>query len=77
MQHSLFGIDNYLFIELENNNSINTQFELYDLTGKHVQTYTIPKIFNKIDLQNIPQGMYFYSVIQDNISIEAGRIIKE
>jgi len=70
-------IDNYLFVEFKNNNSINTQFELYDIKGKHIDTYSISKSFNKIDLQNIPQGMYFYSVIQDNVRTKVGKIIKE
>jgi len=70
-------IDNYLFIKLENNNFKNTQFELYDITGKHIHTYYISKLFNKINLQNIPKGIYTYSVTQDNMRIKIGKIIKE
>lgn len=70
-------IDNYLFIQLENNNSVNTQFELYDIAGKHISTHSIPKSFNKIDLQNIPKGMYMYSVIQNDMRLKVGKIIKE
>ncbi len=69
-------IDNYLFIQLENNNSVNTQFELYDITGKHISTYSIEKLVNKINLQNIPRGMYMYSVIQNDIRVNIGKIIK-
>jgi len=70
-------IDNYLFIELNNNNLKNTQLQLYDITGKHINTYSLSKSFNKIDLQNIAKGMYLYSIIQDNERIEIGKIIKE
>ena len=70
-------IDNYVFIELSNNNFINTQFELYDITGRYIQSYSISKPLNKINLQNIAKGIYLYSIIQNNERIEVGKIIKE
>jgi len=70
-------VDNYLFIELENTNFKNAQLQLYDIVGKQIQGYAISKSLEKIDLRNIPKGMYMYSVIQDDIVTKVGKIIKE
>jgi len=70
-------VDNYLFIELENTNFKNAQLQLCDIVGKQIQGYAISKSLEKIDLRNIPKGMYMYSVIQDDIVTKVGKIIKE
>lgn len=62
-----------LTIQVNENNS-NSEFNLYDVTGKVVMKKTITKSSTAIDI-NVPSGMYFYRFINDAGNVQTGKLI--
>ncbi|MBU2554383.1 MAG: T9SS type A sorting domain-containing protein [Bacteroidetes bacterium] len=54
----------------------NAVFELYDLSGKKLISKPLTNLITPIKLENIVEGTYIWSVIQQNKLIETGKIIK-
>ena len=61
------------FIEIISNNTVNNaKFYLFDSNGRTVLEQDI-KDYANISVQNLPEGIYMYRIISDNL--EAGKII--
>jgi len=62
--------------DLKNTRWIGT-FNIYDLQGRHVQTtFFDPSNSNKYLLSYLTQGMYIFSIIENNQSVFNGKFIK-
>ncbi len=65
-------------IELNDNAKLNNvEISLYNAIGMKVMTSTIVKNLTRIDTSKLPAGMYFYSLIENNKSIQSGKIIAQ
>jgi len=62
-----------LTIQINENNS-NSNFSLYDVTGKLIMQKTITQSNTAIDI-NVASGMYFYRFINDAGNIQTGKLI--
>lgn len=61
-------VDNYSFENLE--------FYLTDITGKQLQTQKITAAETQIQMENLPQAVYFLNVLDGNKSLKSFKIIK-
>lgn len=50
------------FVTVEVNNLTNATLEVVDVTGKILMTQSLDENSNKVDLQKLPFGMYFFKV---------------
>jgi polyhydroxybutyrate depolymerase len=66
---------NQLTIELEN--SINTTFNLYDASGRLIQENDLVSGNNEISTSQLTQGVYMYTLSQNQTIIQTGKIVKE
>lgn len=59
-------------------NSQKAIFELFDLNGMQVYSNELQNnILNSIDLSHVPNGMYFYRLLNAEIFIKSGKLIIE
>jgi hypothetical protein len=67
-----------IFLNFEVDEKDNVTFELYDVLGKQ-QTISRLSATNQhqIKLSNVQPGIYFYRLVNNNASIEAGKLIIE
>ena len=72
-------VNDELTIEYHLANTEDAQFQIIDLTGRIVTTKTLKsgKRNETIDIRSLSQGLYLYKVIQNNLIISTGRIIRE
>jgi hypothetical protein len=54
----------------------NAVFELYDLSGKKLISKSLANLITPVNIENIVEGTYVWSVVQQNNLIETGKIIK-
>jgi hypothetical protein len=54
----------------------NAVFELYDLSGKKLKSKSLANLITPVNIENIVEGTYVWSVVQQNNLIETGKIIK-
>jgi hypothetical protein len=56
----------------------NVTFELYDVLGKQqVLTRLNTTNQHQIKLSNVQPGIYFYRIVSNDVSMEAGKLIIE
>ena len=67
-----------IFLNFEVGDQENVTFELYDVLGKQ-QTISRLSATNQhqIKLSNVQPGIYFYRIVSNDASIEAGKLIIE
>lgn len=65
--------NNRLTIQVNESNS-NSNFSLYDVTGKLVMQKTITQSNTSIDI-NVASGLYFYRFINDAGNVQTGKLI--
>lgn len=68
-------VKDILFIE--NNNYLNSKFELINTEGKIIQTFDLElNNKNKINISNLPKGIHFYKITENGKVIDSGKILK-
>ena len=67
----------YLELKVENLQLSELSYKLYDISGKVYQNKEIGNSITKIEMQNLPQGIYFIKVIDTkNKKVQSFKIIK-
>ena len=67
----------YLELKVENLQLSELSYKLYDISGKVYQNKEIGNSITKIEMQNLPQGIYFIKVIDTkNKEVKTFKIIK-
>src|SRR5690606_460374 len=66
----------YINISLPDKNQSLKQAEIYDLNGRLVKTVTAIDISGKIELVNLPQGIYVVKAISEN-QVYTGKLAVE
>ena len=67
----------YLELKVENLQLSELSYKLYDISGKIYQNKEIGNCITKIEMQNLPQGIYFIKVIDTkNKEFKTFKIIK-
>ena len=67
----------YLELKVENLQLSELSYKLYDISGKVYQNKEIGNSITKIEMQNLPQGIYFIKVIDTkNKELKTFKIIK-
>ena len=67
----------YLELKVENLQLSELSYKLYDISGKVYQNKEIGNSITKIEMQNLPQGIYFIKVIDTkNKEFKTFKIIK-
>jgi hypothetical protein len=57
--------------------SKNSTFELIDFTGKIIVRKSLNSFTKQINTSNIPSGMYFYRIHDNEKIIESGKWVKQ
>jgi hypothetical protein len=55
----------------------NAELRIYDVFGREVKTATISKQATTFDTSNLPSGIYLYKVMNDNKTIQSGKLISK
>jgi hypothetical protein len=50
-------------------------FKLIDVTGKEVLSEEIVKVKTNFEINNLPEGVYLYKVLENGAEIQNGRVI--
>ena len=66
----------YLTLELKEVDLSNLQFQLYDFTGKLLQTEKITSNQTSIDMGSLKSATYFIKVTRENNEVKTFKIIK-
>lgn len=67
-----------LCINVHNTAHINTsEFLLYDIVGEMVLSKVLTKQVNMVETCDLPSGVYFYKVLNENKTIQSGRLISQ
>lgn len=67
-----------LCINVHNSAHINTsEFILYDVGGEIVLSKVLTKQVNMVETCDLPSGFYFYKVLNENKTIQSGRLISQ
>lgn len=69
-------MDTKLNIVLQNSEMENPRLCLYDITGRHLQTEKLNPTLTTIPIQNLPQGVYFYRILEGDKVVAGDKIIK-
>jgi hypothetical protein len=67
---------NLVNLNVGNFNFENLQFYLIDITGKQLQSQKISEIETQIQMENLPQAVYFLNVLGNNKILKSFKIIK-
>jgi hypothetical protein len=65
----------YINVNLNQHPNQNTVIELYNLTGMRVLTSHLSAINNQVILNMLPEGIYFYSIIENKRMIKNGKLV--
>jgi hypothetical protein len=57
--------------------SNSTEFVLYNVLGEIVMSKMIHQNSTDLDMNEIPSGVYIYHLLNDNKSIQSGKLIAE
>jgi Secretion system C-terminal sorting domain len=66
----------FVNLQVDNFNFENLQFYLSDVTGKQLQSRKITEGETQIQMENLPQAVYFLNVLENNKTIKTFKIIK-
>ncbi len=55
----------------------NYQLKIYDLMGKEVRNYEITKTLTEISRENLPNGIYIYSLTDNKQFVSRGKLVLE
>jgi opacity protein-like surface antigen len=66
----------YLQLEIKNENLNNLQFQLFDITGKLLQTEQISASTTKINMADYPASTYLLQVMTSGETVQTFKIIK-
>ncbi len=66
---------NELFVEIVLNSTSNNKIELYDLTGKIVETFNLKTGLNKLSVQQIVTGVYLYRIFIEGEPTSSQKLI--
>ena len=55
----------------------NAILEIYDIFGKKVKNVVITELETTVDREGLTNGICFYNIINNNESIEKGKIIAQ
>jgi len=67
---------NNLQLKVENENLVDFSYQLYDITGKHIDNKKIESSLTSIDMSYLVSATYFIKVIQRNKELKIFKIIK-
>ncbi len=67
---------NNLQLKVENENLIDFSYQLYDITGKHIDNKKIENNLTNIDMSYLVSATYFIKVIQRNKELKTFKIQK-
>ena len=67
---------NYLTLNIGNTEISTLNFQLYDITGKLIESKKIKSSIETIDMENLPTATYFLKVADNNKEVKTFRIIK-
>jgi len=62
---------------MSENNFSTISFELYSILGKRMLTSRLTNKINNVNVQQLPNGLYFYNITQDGDIIQTGKLIKQ
>jgi len=65
-----------LNIDIKSYNEDNLNYQVYDLTGKMIQSNSIHQKITSINFQELPKATYFLKIIKNETSIKTFKIIK-
>jgi Secretion system C-terminal sorting domain len=66
----------FVNLQIDNFNFENLQFYLSDMAGKQLQTQKVTTSETQIQMENLPQSIYFLNVTNNNKTIKTFKIIK-
>ncbi len=66
----------FVNLTIANKEVENLNFQLSDMTGKQIQFQKIQNTETQVEMENLPQGVYFLNVIENNKSLKTFKIIK-
>jgi len=68
----------YTTVIIKNDSKINTcDLKIYNTLGKEVMNTIVTKQGTNIDMNKLQSGIYFYKVIDDNKTIQSGKLISQ
>ena len=67
---------NYLTLNLGKTELSNLNFQLYDMSGKLIESNKITSITETIRMENLPSSTYFLKVTNNNKELKSFKIIK-
>ncbi|NBU81385.1 MAG: T9SS C-terminal target domain-containing protein [Flavobacteriaceae bacterium] len=67
---------NYLTLNIGNTEISTLNFQLYDITGKLIESKKIKSSIETIDMENLPTATYFLKVADNNKEVKTFKIIK-
>lgn len=67
---------NYLTLNIGNAALSALNFQLYDITGKLIESRKIISSIETIDMENLPTATYFLKVADNNKEVKTFKIIK-
>ncbi|NHM00852.1 T9SS type A sorting domain-containing protein [Flavobacterium difficile] len=67
---------NYLTLNIGDFDRTNLSFQLFDITGKLIETNKITKSIETIRMENLSSGSYFLKVTRNNKEVKTFKLIK-
>ena len=62
-------------IEISNALQLNASFQLYNIVGEVVVSKKVTEGLNKVAISNLPNGVYFYSILSNQNILETKKIV--
>ena len=66
----------FLILNINHTEPYNLNFELYDISGKTIETRKIKSLTETISMNNLPSAIYFLKVTDKNKDLKTFKIIK-
>lgn len=66
----------FLNLKVQNYNITNMSYQLFDMSGKLLETKKLKDDLTRIGMNNLAAAMYFVNVIQNNKKVKTFKIIK-
>lgn len=66
----------YLNLEVDNNNGSSVKYQLFNISGKLLESKSFETMQTKIYMKNFAPAVYFLKVIENNKEIKTFKIIK-